>query len=58
MTTLPRQGKDHDFPTVARRTVEIAIDGWHAFGRLEQGTNPAAVALGKLGGAKSREAAG
>ncbi len=50
-----RSSKDHDFATVARRVVEQAIgekldgsplDGPH------KGKNPAAVALGKLGGAK------
>lgn len=47
--------KDHDFATVARRVVEQAI-GEHLDGTpLEDpnaGKNPAAVALGKLGGAK------
>jgi hypothetical protein len=50
-----RSSKDHDFMTVARRVVEQAI-GEHLDGTpLEDpnaGKNPAAVALGKLGGAK------
>jgi hypothetical protein len=48
-----RSSKDHDFTTVARRVVEQAI-GEHLDGTpLEKPTkNPAAVALGKLGGAK------
>ena len=50
-----RSSKDHDFMTVGRRVVEQIIgekltgeplDDPHA------GKNPAAVALGKLGGAK------
>ena len=51
--------KDHDFATVARRVVEQAI-GEHLDGTpLEDqnaGKNPAAVALGKLGGAKGGRA--
>ena len=50
-----RSSKDHDFMTVGRRVVEQAI-GEHMDGTpLENpnaGKNPAAVALGKLGGAK------
>jgi hypothetical protein len=50
-----RSSKDHDFMTVARRVVEQAI-GEHLDGTALQapnaGKNPAAVALGKLGGAK------
>ncbi|MGA2589122.1 MAG: hypothetical protein ABSH32_04335 [Bryobacteraceae bacterium] len=50
-----RSSKDHDFMTVARRVVEQAI-GEHLDGTpLEDphaGKNPAAVALGRLGGAK------
>ena len=50
-----RSSKDHDFMTVARRVVEQAI-GEHLDGTpLEDphaGKNPAAVALGKLGGPK------
>jgi hypothetical protein len=50
-----RSSKDHDFTTVARRVVEQAI-GEHLDGTPlddpNKGKNPAAVALGKLGGAK------
>lgn len=56
---LGRSSKDHDFVTVARRVVEQAI-GEHLDGTpLEnphEGKNPAAVALGKLGGAKGGKA--
>jgi hypothetical protein len=55
MPTRSSKPKDHDFTTVARRVVEQAI-GEHLDGTpLEDanaGKNPAAVALGKLGGAK------
>jgi hypothetical protein len=56
MVPMPsRSSKDHDFMTVARRVVEQAI-GEHLDGTpLEDphaGKNPAAVALGKLGGPK------
>jgi hypothetical protein len=51
--------KDHDFATVARRVVEQAI-GEHLDGTPladpHAGKNPAAVALGKLGGAKGGKA--
>jgi hypothetical protein len=54
-----RSSKDHDFMTVARRVVEQAI-GEHLDGTPLQdpqaGKNPAAVALGKLGGAKGGRA--
>ena len=54
-----RSSKDRDFATVARRVVEKAI-GEHLDGTpLEDpdaGKNPAAVALGKLGGAKGGRA--
>ena len=54
-----RSSKDHDFVTVARRVVEEAI-GEHLDGTsLENrnaGKNPAAVALGRLGGAKGGKA--
>jgi len=54
-----RSSKDRDFATVARRVVEQAI-GEHMDGSpLEDpnaGKNPAAVALGKLGGAKGGKA--
>ena len=50
-----RSSKDHDFSTVALRVVEQAIgekmDG-SALDDPYKGKNPAAVALGKLGGAK------
>ena len=50
-----RSSKDHDFTTIARRVVEQAIgekmDGSPLDDPLK-GKNPAAVALGKLGGAK------
>ena len=51
--------KDRDFVTVARRVVEQAI-GEHLDGTPLEGPNigknPAAVALGKLGGAKGGKA--
>jgi hypothetical protein len=51
--------KDHDFVTVARRVVEQAIgeqlDG-SPLPDPNAGKNPAAVALGKLGGAKGGRA--
>jgi hypothetical protein len=54
-----RSSKDHDFMTVGRRVVEQAI-GEHLDGTpLEDpnaGKNPAAVALGKLGGPKGGRA--
>jgi len=50
-----RSSKDHDFTTIARRVVEQAIgeklDGT-PLDDPNAGKNPAAVALGKLGGAK------
>ena len=50
-----RTGTEHDFTTVARRVVEQAIgerlDG-SPLPDKDAGKNPAAVALGKLGGAK------
>lgn len=56
---LRAQAKDHDFTTVARRVVEQTI-GEHLDGTpLEEpnaGKNPAAVALGKLGGTKGGKA--
>lgn len=55
----PREGTPHDFTVIARRVVEQAI-GEHLDGTpLEDknaGKNPAAVALGKLGGAKGGKA--
>jgi hypothetical protein len=50
-----RSSKDHDFTTVAKRVVEQAIgEQWDGTPLLDKdaGKNPAAVALGKLGGAK------
>ena len=47
--------KDHDFATVARQVVEKAIGEKLDGSPLDDpnaGKNPAAVALGKLGGAK------
>lgn len=55
---MPRRlstGKDHDFTTVAKRVVEQAIgERWDGspLPDKDKGKNPAAVALGKLGGAK------
>jgi len=50
-----RSSKDHDFATVERHVVEQTI-GEHLDGTPlddpKKGKNPAAVALGKLGGAK------
>ena len=54
-----RSSKDHDFTTVARRVVEQAVgeklDG-SPLDDPHKGKNPAAVALGKLGGAKGGRA--
>jgi hypothetical protein len=50
-----RSSKDHDFATVGRRTVEKLIGEKLTGEPLDDpnaGKNPAAVALGKLGGAK------
>jgi glutamine synthetase adenylyltransferase len=50
-----RSSKSHDFTAIARRIVEQAIgeklDG-SPLDDPDKGKNPAAVALGKLGGAK------
>jgi hypothetical protein len=54
-----RSSKDHDFATVARNIVEQAIGEKLDGSPLEDkdaGKNPAAVALGKLGGAKGGKA--
>jgi hypothetical protein len=55
MPTRSSKPRDHDFTTVARRVVEQAIgeklDGT-PLDDPNAGKNPAAVALGKLGGAK------
>jgi hypothetical protein len=59
---MPRRSsksKDHDFATVARRVVEQAIGETLAGEPLpdpDAGKNPAAVALGRLGGAKGGRA--
>jgi hypothetical protein len=54
-----REGTEHDFTTVARRVVEQAIgerlDG-SPLPDKDAGKNPAAVALGKLGGPKGGRA--
>jgi len=50
-----RSSKDHDFATVGRKTVEKLIGEKLTGEPLDDpnaGKNPAAVALGKLGGAK------
>jgi hypothetical protein len=54
-----RSSKDHDFTTVAKRVVEQAIgEQWDGSPLPDPnaGKNPAAVALGKLGGAKGGRA--
>ena len=56
---MPKRPKDHDFATVARRVVEQAIGEQLDGSPLEdpqKGKNPAAVALGKLGGEKGGKA--
>ena len=53
-----REGTPHDFTTIARRVVERAIGEKLDGSPLDDpnaGKNPAAVALGKLGGAKVKE---
>lgn len=54
-----REGTAHDFTVTARRVVEQAIgeklDG-SPLDNPDAGKNPAAVALGKLGGAKGGKA--
>jgi len=54
-----RSSKDHDFTAVARRFVEQAI-GQHLNGtpleNSDEGKNPHAVALGRLGGQKGGKA--
>lgn len=55
----PGTSRDHDFMTVARRVVEQATGGQTDGSPLpdpDQGKNPAAVALGKLGGEKGGKA--
>ena len=54
-----RSSKDHDFTTVAKRVVEQAIgEQWDGSPLPDKnaGKNPAAVTLGKLGGAKGGKA--
>jgi hypothetical protein len=54
-----REGTPHDFTIVARRVVEQAIGEKLSGEPLDDpnaGKNPAAVALGKLGGAKGGKA--
>ena len=54
-----REGTPHDFTVVARRVVEQAIGEQLDGSPLEDpndGKNPAAVALGKLGGVKGGKA--
>ena len=54
-----RSSNDHDFATIARNIVEQAIGEKLDGSPLEDknaGKNPAAVALGKLGGAKGGKA--
>jgi len=55
MPTRSSKPKDHDFTTVARHVVEHAIGEKLDGSPLDDpnaGKNPAAVALGKLGGSK------
>jgi hypothetical protein len=55
MPTRSSKPKDHDFTTIAKRVVEQAIgEQWDGspLPDKDAGKNPAAVALGKLGGAK------
>lgn len=58
-TKPKREGTPHDFTVIARRVVEQAIgeqlDG-SPLPDPNEGKNPAAVALGKLGGAKGGRA--
>jgi hypothetical protein len=59
MPTRSSKPKDHDFATVARRIVEQAIGEKLTGEPLDdphQGKNPAAVALGRLGGQKGGRA--
>ena len=59
MPTRSSKPKDHDFATNARRIVEQAIGEKLDGSPLEDpnaGKNPAAVALGRLGGAKGGKA--
>jgi hypothetical protein len=59
MPSRSSKPRDHDFMAVARRVVEHAIGEKLDGSPLEDpntGKNPAAVALGKLGGAKGGKA--
>jgi len=59
MPTRSSKPRDHDFATVARRVVEQAIGEKLDGSPLDDpnaGKNPAAVVLGKLGGAKGGRA--
>lgn len=59
MPSRSSKPKDHDFMTVAKRVVEQAIgEQWDGSPLPEKdaGKNPAAVALGRLGGQKGGKA--
>ena len=59
MPSRSSKPKDHDFTTVALRVVEQAIgEKWNGspLPDKDAGKNPAAVALGRLGGAKGGRA--
>jgi hypothetical protein len=59
MPSRSSKSSDHDFATIARRVVEQAIGEKLTGEPLDDpnsGKNPAAVALGKLGGAKGGRA--
>jgi len=59
MPSCSSKSSDHDFATIARRVVEQAIGEKLTGEPLDDpnaGKNPAAVALGKLGGAKGGRA--
>ncbi len=59
MPTRSSKPKDHDFATIARGVVERAIGeklNGSPLGDPHQGKNPAAVALGRLGGQKGGRA--
>jgi hypothetical protein len=59
MPTRSSKPKDHDFTTVARRVVEQAIGetlNGEPIPDPNAGKNPAAVALGRLGGQKGGKA--
>jgi hypothetical protein len=58
-SSKPKAERSHDFMTVARRTVEQAIGEKLSGEPLDDpdaGKNPAAVALGRLGGKKGGKA--